>query len=197
MAMMRNITPLGMKGLLTEWNAIQCNQLYVLLLLRFRIRSLHCHSLDIFPLLAHLSRRLIWWVYRIGRPPSSVVRRTPSSSTLFKHVLLRNHWANQSQISYGASMGWENYSLLKLSSPETKNKNKNKNKTKKKQKNKKKKKKKRWPWILVCIIGCSSTTKFAQMISLGWPWPTLWQGQLWSLMLLYGKKGKTMYICIF
>ena len=30
-------------------------------------------------LLAHLSRRLIWWAYRIGRPPSSVVRRTSSS----------------------------------------------------------------------------------------------------------------------
>ena len=46
--------------------------------------------------LAHLSQRLIWWAYRIGRPPSS--------STLFKH-LLRNCWANQSQISYGASGG--------------------------------------------------------------------------------------------
>ena len=26
----------------------------------------------------------------------------------------------------------------------------------------------------------------------GWPWPILRQGQIWSLMLLYGKKGKTM-----
>ena len=43
--------------------------------------------------LAQLSRKLIWWAYRIGRIPSS-------SSTLFKHLLLRNHWANQSQISY-------------------------------------------------------------------------------------------------
>ena len=48
--------------------------------------------------LAHPSQRLIWWAYRIGRP---------LSSSLFKHLLLRNHWANQSQISYGASMGWE------------------------------------------------------------------------------------------
>ena len=46
----------------------------------------------------------------------------------------------------------------------------------------------RWPWILVCIIGCSSTTKFAQMTTLGWPWPILWQGQIWSLM----QKGNTM-----
>ena len=47
-----------------------------------------------------------------------------------------------------------------------------------------------WPWILVCIIGCLSTNKFAQMMMLGWPWPILWQGQNWSLMLLYGKKVK-------
>ena len=38
--------------------------------------------------LAQLSRSLISWAYRIGRPPSS--------STLFKHLLFRNHWANQS-----------------------------------------------------------------------------------------------------
>ena len=37
--------------------------------------------------LAHLSRRLIWWAYRIGRT---------LSSTAFKKHLLRNHWANQS-----------------------------------------------------------------------------------------------------
>ena len=47
-----------------------------------------------------------------------------------------------------------------------------------------------WPWILVCIIRCLSTTKFAQMMTLGWPWPILWQGQIWSLMLLYGKRVK-------
>ena len=50
----------------------------------------------------------------------------------------------------------------------------------------------RWPWNLVCSIGCSSTTKFVQMMTLGWPWHVLMQGQIWSLMLLYGKKGKTM-----
>ena len=35
-----------------------------------------------------------------------------------------------------------------------------------------------------------STTKFVQMMTLGWPWPNLWQGQIWSLALLYGKKVK-------
>ena len=47
-----------------------------------------------------------------------------------------------------------------------------------------------WPWILVCIIGCLSTTKVAQMMTLGWLWPILRQGQILSHMLLYGKKVK-------
>ena len=46
----------------------------------------------------------------------------------------------------------------------------------------------RWPWNVVCSIGCSSTTKFVQMMTLGWPWSILRQSKLWSLMLLYGKK---------
>ena len=32
------------------------------------------------------------------------------------------------------------------------------------------------------------------MVTLDWPWPILRQGQAWSLMLLYGEKGKTMEI---
>ena len=47
-----------------------------------------------------------------------------------------------------------------------------------------------WPWKLVCSIGYSSTSKFVQIMTLSWPWPILWQGQIWSLMLLYGKKVK-------
>ena len=50
--------------------------------------------------------------------------------------------------------------------------------------------KSRWPWNLVYCIGCSSTTKLDQMMTLGWPWPILQQGQIWSLMLLYGTKVK-------
>ena len=49
-----------------------------------------------------------------------------------------------------------------------------------------------WPWKLVCSIRYSSTSKFIQMMTLSWPWPILWQGQIWSLMLLYGEKGKLM-----
>ena len=29
---------------------------------------------------------------------------------------------------------------------------------------------------------------YFQMMTMGWPWLFLWQGQIWSLMLLYGKK---------
>ena len=45
----------------------------------------------------------------------------------------------------------------------------------------------RWPWKLLCSIGYSNTTKFVQVMTLGWPWPILRQGQIWSPMLLYGK----------
>ena len=137
-------------------------------------------ALDVF--LAHLSWRLICWAYRIGRPPSS-----SSSSTLFKHLLLRNHWANQSQISYGASMGWGNESLLKWSwwhdkmaamaicgknlkkssSPEPKG---------------------QWPWILVCILGCLSTTKFAQIMTLGWTWLYYSNVKFGPLCFCMGKR---------
>ena len=45
-----------------------------------------------------------------------------------------------------------------------------------------------WPWDLVCSIGDVGPTRFAQMINLGWPWSTLWQGQIWFLMHLFGKN---------
>ena len=32
--------------------------------------------------------------------------------------------------------------------------------------------------------------KFIQIMTLDWPWPILGQGQIWSLMLLYGKRVK-------
>ena len=42
-----------------------------------------------------------------------------------------------------------------------------------------------WPWNLVYSIGHSSTTKFVQMMTLGWPWPFLWHGQICFLMLKF------------
>ena len=65
--------------------------------------------------LAHLSRRLIgelivyqWSVVR----PSDV---RPSSSTMLKDLLLRNRWADQSQILCGASLGRGNDILFAAS----------------------------------------------------------------------------------
>ena len=122
-----------------------------------------------------------WWAYRIGHP--SVCR--PRSLNIFSSETARPI----SQISYGASMGWGNESLFKRPrshdqdsshahiwqnlkksfSPEPKG---------------------WWHWNLVCSIGCLNTTKFVQMMNLGWPWPILQQGQMCSLKRLYGKKVK-------
>ena len=44
------------------------------------------------------------------------------------------------------------------------------------------------PKVFVCSIGCTGTTKFIQMMTLGWPWP---------ILLPYAfvwEKGKTMDI---
>ena len=45
-----------------------------------------------------------------------------------------------------------------------------------------------WLWDLVCSIRDVGPTSFAQMMNLGWPWPTLWQGQIWFQMHLYGEN---------
>ena len=56
-----------------------------------------------------------------------------------------------------------------------------------------------WPWNFVCSIVYASTIKVVQIITLGWPWHILRQGQIWwhtlflrSFLptLLYGKKWK-------
>ena len=46
----------------------------------------------------------------------------------------------------------------------------------------------RWHWKLVYNIWYSSTAKFLQMMTLDWPWPLLWHGQICFLMLLHGCK---------
>ena len=35
--------------------------------------------------------------------------------------------------------------------------------------------KSRWPWKFVCCIGYLSTTRFVQMMTVGLPWPILWE----------------------
>ena len=46
---------------------------------------------------------------------------------------------------------------------------------------------------MVCSLVYESTTKFVQIITLGWPWPILRQGQIWSHRLLYGKSENYLY----
>ena len=48
----------------------------------------------------------------------------------------------------------------------------------------------RWPWNFVCSIVYASTTKVVQIMTLGWPWHILRQGQIWWHRLLYRKKWK-------
>ena len=131
--------------------------------------------------LAHLSRRLIWWAYRIGRPLSSVVvvvhfssETTESIKVKFHMALLWDGWTKicpnvPGHMTTMAAMPMYGKNLKKSSSLEPKG---------------------HWPWNYVCKTGCSSTTKFAQMMDLSWPWPILRQGQIWFLMLLYRKKVK-------
>ena len=35
-----------------------------------------------------------------------------------------------------------------------------------------------WPWNMVCNIRYSSSTKIVHLMTLGWPWPFLRQGQI-------------------
>ena len=48
----------------------------------------------------------------------------------------------------------------------------------------------RWPWNFVCIIVYASTTKIVRIMTLGWHWPILCQGQIWLHRLLEGKNWK-------
>ena len=92
-------------------------------------------------------------------------------------------------ISYGAFVGWGNESLFKRSrSPDQDGRHAHI--WKKPKKSASLELKRRWSWNLVCSIRRSSTTKFVQMMTLGWPWPILRHGQIWSLKLLYEKNVK-------
>ena len=152
-----------------------CYRCHAKVIFNFRIDSLF---------LAHLSRRLIWWAYRICWPPSSVVvivRRRPHSLNIFS-----SETTGPIKVKFHIELLWDGGTkvcsnglgqMTKMAAMPIYSKNLNKIFF-------------RWPWTLVCIIGCSSTNKFAQIMTLGWPWLILRQGQIWSLMLLYGKKAK-------
>ena len=76
------------------------------------------------------------------------------SVNIFKHLLIWNHWANYTQISYEDSLGRGNESLFKWFWSQTPHPE-------------------GWcPWDLVYSIGDVGPTKFFQMMILGWPWST-------------------------
>ena len=128
-----------------------------------------------------------WWAYRIGRPLSSV--RLPHSLNIFSsettgpikvkfHMELLWEWGTKvvsnspGHMTKMIAMPLYGKNLKISSSLEPKG---------------------LWSWNLVCSIRCSSITKFIQMMTLGWPWPILRQGQIWSFMLLYGKKKQWIF----
>ena len=53
-----------------------------------------------------------------------------------------------------------------------------------------------WSWNLVFSIVYASTTKFVQVMTLGWPGPILRQGQIWSHKFLW-EKVKIIIIIFF
>ena len=124
--------------------------------------------------------KALWWVYRIGRPPLPIVRcqhfQTSSPLTPLGQLKPNFIWSSMGKgkeifpnghghMTKMAAMPICGKNLKKSSSPEPKG---------------------WWPWNVVCSIGCSSTTKFVQMMTLGWLWHILRQGEIWSIMLLYG-----------
>ena len=141
--------------------------------------------------LAYLSRRLFWWAYRIGRPLSSVVRRPSSSSSSTSLNIFSSETTGPIKVKFHMELLWDGGTkvcsnvhghMTKMAAMPIYGKNLKKSSSLEP--------KGQWPWNLVCKIGCLSTTKFAQMMTLSWPWPILRQGQIWFLMLLYGKTVK-------
>ena len=117
-----------------------------------------------------------WWAYRIGRvglcrpsvvccPHSLNIFSSETTRPIEAKLHMESPWDGGTKICSNspghmikmAAVHIYGKNLLIFSSPEPKG---------------------RWSWNLVCSIGCSSTTKFVQMMTLGWPGPILWQGQI-------------------
>ena len=104
-------------------NNSQCLSTYAVIIQSDKIKTLtkrdHCTSIFVFCVNVSTCPRcqLAPFCPRTGRPPSSVVRcpSSSSSSAHFKHLLIRNYRAIQSQISLEASLGSGNEILLKPS----------------------------------------------------------------------------------
>ena len=151
--------------------------------------------------LGHLSRRLIWWAYRIGRPSSSVVRRPRPSYVFCRRPHSLNIFSSETtgpiKVKFHMELLWDGgrkvcskgpgqmtkmaamliygRNLKKSSSLEPKG---------------------RWPWNLVRIIGCS----YYQVCSDDDPRLTLTYFTARSNLVPYAfvwEKGKTMHISLY
>ena len=157
------------------------------------IPKLGCYCFFVH-LVAHLSRRLIWRAYRIGRPLSSVVRRRPSYIVVRCRTPFLNIFSSETtgpiKVKFHMELPWDKGTKVCSNVPSRMTKMAGMPIYGENLKTSSLEPKRRLPWNLICSIGCSSTTKVAQMMTLSWPWLILRQGQIWSFVLLYGKKVK-------
>ena len=121
-------------------------------------------------------------LYEYQRSRSFVGLRPRSlRCNIFKLLMLRNCQADWSQISYGASMGCGEWNLFKCFRSHTMLIHVYGEKLQKSSLERRG----RWPWNLVYGIGYYQCF---HMMTLRWPWPFLWQGQICFRMLLHGWK---------
>ena len=117
-----------------------------------------------------------WWAYSIAmirRRPPVVIRRPPFSKNFSKTAMpikakfhMEPQWNGGTKVcsrglGHMTKMAAMVKALQKSSSPEPKG---------------------QWPCGLVCSIEDSGPSYFVQIMTLGWPWPILQQGQIWSLI---------------
>ena len=117
-----------------------------------------------------------WWAFRIGRPPSSVVWH-PHSLNIFS-----SETTGPIKVKFHIELLWDGgtkvCSKVQVTRP-------------------------RWPpYILKNLLRNRKTGELEIWYAASGAWvlpscsnddPILWQGQIWSLMFLYGKKGKTIF----
>ena len=125
-----------------------------------------------------------WWAYRLGRPPSSVVV-VPRLHCRPHSLNISSETTGPIKVIFHKELLWDWETKVCSNGPGHMTKVATIPIYGKSLKKSSLEPKAWWPWNLVCRI---EYYKFVQMMTLGWPWPILWQGQIWSLTLLYGKN---------
>ena len=91
--------------MLCFWKMCQCNMTFDLTI-NLDHSDLYFTIQQFFVFLAHLSRRLTRWAYRMGLEPASVRPCVRACVHTFKHEYLRDQQADYNQILSEASLGW-------------------------------------------------------------------------------------------